>query len=388
MEYKISNLPRVVLDPRNDQELFEQAVNRTIAASGNRLRDFKKATVANGVLTGEVFAIAELFWYLNKLPTALAIELLRLFGVQRSLGTKASGKVTVLLSQALQDNFILPAGHLIPFRDNVYFVTTQELVIPPRAYEGTVAVQASKVGVIGNVPKLGLVQTSTNLNYVSMIYNTEDIAGGTDIEPLLETVRRGQEALRRRDTLVTLADYESAAQDILGYGSKALAIPTMNQAKQDGSLGHVHLFVVDALGNPASPDVCSVIRAELLPLVFTGSALWVSPVELIDVSVSCVLETSQISPELSDDVFSTIVAYLKPSNYTTGATLRIKELEYIIRAVPGITGIQYVTVNLDTVNYPMPQRYTSPNLIELSITLVDPRGVSSTFTPLLLNDPD
>src|SRR4028118_651532 len=209
VDYQISNLPRVVLDPRSDEVLFDQAKNRTMAVSEGKLTDFNKASALSILITTQVFCTAELYWYLNKLPVAVAIELLRLFGVTRSLGTKARGSISVLLSQSLTSDFNLPAGYQIAYRDGIVFSTLAPLTIPPRSYEGTVEVEANIAGVLGNVPALGLVQTDTGLNYVQMLYNKEAIQGGTDIEPLEATILRGQESIRRRDTLVTIGDYEA-----------------------------------------------------------------------------------------------------------------------------------------------------------------------------------
>lgn len=387
-QYRISNLPKVVLDPRNDLELLEGAKNRTIAASNLKLSDFSKATALSALLTGEVFAISELLWYLNKLPTALAIELLRLFGVSRSLGTKATGAVTFLLSQSLSDNFILPIGYPIPFRDGVTYFTTEQLVISPGSYRGTVAVESGVVGTVGNIPKLNLVVTQPGLNYVSMIYNEEDIQGGTDVEPLEATVIRGQEAIRRRDTIVTAADYEAACQEILGYGSKAVAVPTMNGAKQLGQPGHVHVFLVDSTGTPPSVTVCQNVKATLKPLTFAGSSLWVSPVSLEEVYLDAVVEVSQISEEVANSCLEIVQTYLKPSNYALGSTLRVKELEYLLRTAEGVTAIQYVTINGDAINHPLPGEYYATTLSQFTLTQVTSEGVAQTFNLVSVADVD
>jgi hypothetical protein len=325
---------------------------------------------------------------MNKLPTALAIELLRLFGVTRSLGTKARGSISVLLSQALTDSFIIPAGYQIPFRDGIYYKFLETLSIPPGSYEGTVEVECSHVGTIGNVAALGLVQTSTGLNYVNMIYNKEDISGGTEVEPLEATVIRGQQSIRQRDTLVTLADYEAACQALLGYGSKAVAVSAMDAAKLPDKLGNVHVFLVDAQGKIPSISTCQAIKSQLVDLIFAGSELWVSPVSLQDIYLEAVITVPQVSDLVAQECLRVLGNYLKPSNYELGSLLRVKELEYLHRTIQGVAGVEYVTINGSGVNHPMPQSYYAPNLVQYSLMQITPDGTSKTYDLLQLEDPD
>lgn len=388
VEYKLSNLPRIVLDPRQDAELFDQAKNRTIAASNGKLTNFTKSSALTSLITTQVFCQAELLWYLNKLPSAIAIELLRLFGVTRSLGTKARGAISILLAQSLTNNFVLPSGYPLKYRDNISFVTLGTLVIPPGSYEGTVDVECSVVGTVGNIEPLGLTQTSPGLNYVQMIYNKKAIGGGTNIEPLEATILRGQESIRRRDTLVTLADYEAACQDILGYGSKAVAVAAMDAAKRPDRLGNVHVFLVDSQGVPPNPTICENIKSSLQNLTFAGSGFWVSPVQLQPIHLEAVLDVIQIDDQVASGLLEAVSKYLNPANYSLGSILRVKELEYVMRLVGGVEGIQYVTINSTAVNLPMPQKYFAPNLITFVVTLVTPDGIAKTYNLLQETDPD
>lgn len=381
-------IPKIVLDPRSDEELIEQAFIRVSEASQGKLTDFEPGSIVSSLITGQVFCQAELLWLLNQLPEATALEVFRLYGVYRLDGTVAKGSVTFQLQSALSSDFIVSAGYLIPWQDS-YLVTQDTLVIPGGSLTSTVAVVCQEVGSKYNIPAYELNVSGTGLAYLQSIYNTEAITGGTDLEDLTDTIIRGIRATRSKQVLVSSLDYEVAAQEILGTGSKADCIPLLSANKLDKSPGQVHLFLANADGSPATTSTCQIVKQQLVSRVFAGSDLWVSPYKENLLQIEVVVRSSYISEELARSIDNALKNYLKPSSYPIGSTLVITEIAYVVRSLPNILLVDDVVINGYSQNYPMDTEYSRPTMDTSIITLVDQLGNSQTYYfGISTGDPD
>lgn len=258
------------------------------------------------------------------------------------------------------------------------YLTTDTLVIPAGALFGSVAIEAIEVGTAYNQAEFALTTSAVGLAYVSSIYNDEKIDGGTDLEPLTATLDRAQFALRSRDVLVSVEDFEIAAQESLGAGSNATCIPLLGADKQVYKVGQVHIFLLDALGQPPSSGTCQAVQTELQKRSFAASTIWVSPASIYDLNIEVVANTDQVSLELANELYLAAQEYLKPANYKLGSTLKVKELEFIFRSVFNVAAIESVLINGAAVNAAMPTPYHQPVIETLAVTLVDGKD-SSTF---------
>lgn len=380
-------IPKVVLDPNNDDELTQLALSRAYSASDGKLSDFSESSPFFWLVRAQVFCMAELLWYLNLLPEALALEVLRLSGVQRSAGTKATGKIVFLLQSPLLTDFIVNPGYFIPLRSTVVttngqtagYLTTDQLVIPAGSSSGSVAIEAVEVGIAYNQAEFALTTAAVGLAYVQSIYNDEPITGGTDLEPLEVTLTRAQTALRSRGVLVSTLDFEEAAETLLGAGSRATCIPLLSSDRESYQSGQVHVFLVGADGLPPSTGTCQSIKSELQQQSFAASSVWVSPVAMEAVTVSVIANVDQISLEIAKDLESAITEHLSPQSFVLGSTIKVKEMEYLCRSVFGVTEIQSVLLDNQAVNRPMPLLYSQPFLETLEVTLIQSGVASETF---------
>lgn len=390
-DYIISNLPRVDLDPDDDQAVLNKAIATTASASKGQLTDFSVSSVAGSILKGVVFARLELKWFLNKVVVAIAIELLRLFGVVRDAGKPSTGSITVVLKNQLLTPYVLPAGYRFLYRsadtgvEAIELVTTEQLSILPNATSGQVKVTTSRVGSDTNIDRLGFYSQGIGA-YMAYAYNEEPINGGTDLEPLEDTVARGQRAIRQRNTLVTLSEYEDAAKSFLGSGSQVTAFAAMDAARQRSQPGHVHLVCSLAKGKLPSTALLAALQQTLAARSFATASIWVSAYTKLPAIFDVVVQVNSTT-DLSDSlVLSKVSDYLY--SLPLGATIPIKELEYLIRGIPGVTGLQYVTINGDALNTPMPDRFTRAFVKQLTITKIDRQGNSVTSYPEAVVDPD
>lgn len=372
------DIPSILLDPQNEQEVINQAYERIRSASANKINDFSPSSPVAALIEGQAFVYMELLWFLNQLPEALALEVLKLSGVSRSPGHKSAGRVNFLLQTARPSDFVVEAGYLIAYKESA-FQTTATLVIPAGSIEASVPVEAVTEGSEMDVPAFGLATSSSGLSFVQSIYNTEPITGGANVEPLVLTIQRAQKALRSRNVLVTAEDYETAVQDELGYGSQGTAIPMLTSDRSTTKVGHVHVFVAGIDGLPAGAETCANLQAKLRNRSFAGSAVWVSPIERKLITIDAIVNVQQLSQGLANAVFDNLQDYLNPVNFSLGSSIRLRELEYRVRSVPGVDEVVSLLIDSEAVNTAMPNLYTQPVIETLALTMLDTTGLSHTY---------
>ena len=257
----LTTIPSLIIDPNNDDQLRTQAYARTQAASNGLLNDFSVGSVTAALLEGSVFAVAELLYYANMLPSALALEVYRLYGITRSPGTYSSGTLVFQLSAPISSPFVVNPGYTIPYNGS-YYVLTQQLVIPAGSLSAYATVQATQVGSAMNAPSYAVVSANPGLNYLQTIYNDAPITGGTDLETLDATIQRGQASIRSKSVLISITDYQQAAISLMGGGS-CTVVPLLSSDRSKYLPGQVHLFLSDATGLPASVGTCQIVQQQL-----------------------------------------------------------------------------------------------------------------------------
>jgi Baseplate J-like protein len=206
-------LPEIQLDPRNEWELFEQAQNHVFNVSGGRLGSRNPADPLSFLLEGQVYAGAELLWYINQLPDKLLARWLGYWGLELSEGTKATGSATFQLVQ-VNTAIVIPAGTLVSAGD-VIFQTTNPVTTLPNSTSIESGIEALEVGRSGNVPGYGIQQIVTPLPYVRSVSNPQPTVGGRDAVAADDAIRQFL-ANPRDSILMSEQDYVRASYDFLG----------------------------------------------------------------------------------------------------------------------------------------------------------------------------
>lgn len=372
------NIPKIILDPENEQDVIQSAFDRIRSVSEGRINDFSPSSPIAALVEGQAFVHMELLWYLNQLPTALALEVFRLLGVTRSPGNTAKGEVIFVLSATLGTNFVVSAGYFIPYKD-AGFVTKATLVIPAGSIEGRVQVEATREGTDMNVASFGITNTGVSLAYLQSIYNEDPINGGADLEPLPSTVDRAQIAIRSRGTLISQEDYEQVSEFLLGEGSTATAFPLLTANKETEALGHVHIFLLDATANQPSIAACQSIQTQLRDRSFTGAAVWVSPADIETHNLEVIVEVANIDSSIVDTLEAALVSYVAPANFALGGTLKIKELEYLVRQQVGVLGVTTLMIDDQAINRPMITKHSQPQWDTITVILSDDIGTTNAY---------
>lgn len=367
------NLPKLILDPTNEGDLVQLAFARIRAASGNTITDFRPGSSVAALVEGQTFALAELLYYLNLMPEAIAIEVFRLYGVKRSLGTKAAGSLTFRLSDPAIDPFTLPVGFTIPYLDSQLEVTAS-LVIPAGAQEGSVAAVVSDVGSKYNANAFDILATNTGLGRVESVYNRTGFTGGSDLETLEALVSRCQASTVSRNSVITRLDYETLAQGTMGTGSRAVAISNLSSDGLTFRQASVGVFLLDSDGRPASLTTCQIVASELKTRVLMGTGVFCFPAVLIPVSVEVNLNVLALSDTVANNVIDSIQAYLRPNSYSGGQVLLHNELAYQARLIAGVKSVDTVLINGDSVDYQLAQPWHYPTPSYITVNQIDVNG--------------
>lgn len=367
------NLPKLVLEGDTLETLTAISYDTIREASNNTLTDFRAGSPIAALVEGQVFALSELLYYANLLPEATALELFRLYGVTRSMGTRASGVLTFQLNSISNVAFSLPVGYGLPFKDST-LVLTETLLIPPGAIRATAAVRAELPGSVYNAEAYGVSITLTGLANLQGAYNETAISGGTDIESISDCIARMQRAINTRMVLINQNDYELAAQELLGAGSRAICIPKLGSDKTSLAFGNISVFLLNTDGTPANPATTRNIQLALQERSVIGTSVFTWPMELYPVSVELFLQVANVDESLSLEVFNRVLRYLQPTTYAGGYKVRYNELAYVARSVEGVEAVESVLLNNDAIDIVLPNSYTLPHITSVTVSQVSAAG--------------
>ena len=361
-----------IIDPKNEKELVELALERVYIASNGRINDFSASSPARALIEGLSFAGAEMLYYANKVPEATVIKFLQVAGVMRRLGTAAQATLEVELIEPLSGPFILPEGFSVgTISGNLLFSTDSQLIIPIGSSHGTVTATCTEIGEKGNVAAETIAKPVQALAYLKSIFNPSPATGGTEDETIEEVKARGFEALRRRG-LVSKADYEGEAKALLGVGSIALTRGNIGQNGTTKAAGNVHVFCLNSDGSELSDAQALTIRDSLRnkSLLTVADAVWVSSLKLQPLYIEAIAKIQPgANPTLvADKIWDRLKTYLALGKFSPGGTVALKELEYQVRLAGGVARVHSVALSeqydatYTPINFPMPVPHAIPHL--------------------------
>lgn len=365
----------------NTRELVDRALARVTSITNGELSQFSAHSPTRALVESLVFLVNEYQFQLNLVPEATLINLLNSQGYTGSLGTKSLGSVTVTLTTIPENPFIIPAPWKLKTNDGAIFVTTETLIIDG-SNNGVVNVESEVAGARYNVPS-GSINSVTPGSYtdplISIINNNSPTTGGTDPQTNEEAIRDGFSQIYAGNTLVNERDYVRRTQ-ILNPGSRAVVVPSLGADKLTVEAGAVHVFFINSdLSTPSSTQINST-RNALLPDIFIGSQIYVSPIELITINLE-VIGDADGTTNAPDLIYNALKGFLDPLTWNK-PEIYYKDLEYISRDLPGITFISTVASHIDgnppeVQDIPLPNSYTLPVLGTLQVSLSTPTGIIS-----------
>jgi len=365
-----------VLDPRNEQQLADQAIAVVSNRSGGLLNDFSDHSPISALMQGFAFSAAELLYYTNQLPYALVLKFLQTStGITQSLGQKSTVLLTFTLSAPLTNSFQIPANFQILGSDNLSYFTDAILMIPAGSSFGIVSATAENFGIAYNRPAYTINRITQPIAFLASVLNIDDAQGGADAESNDSLISRALLSIRTRN-LVSEYDFNNATEAILGLGSKAMTIGLLGADKISKQNGVVHIFALDISGAPVNSSQIAQISQGLVPRLMIGTQLLIDPMVILPadgVAIVHILERVDVAL-VSSDLWTAFKDFFNPSALTPGASVLIGELNFALRTVSGLSYIEELTVNGSFDRVPMPNQYTIPAANSLNIFLVDFNG--------------
>ena len=366
------------LDPRNERDLAELALQRTYTQSGGTLNDFSPGSPLRVISEMVAFTCAELLYYVNKLPLATAIQFLQIAGIQRRVGNRAQATLVFTLTTPLGDSYIIPEGYAVLTADKTRkFRTVENLVIPPGNTSGSVNAVCTTLGEGGNVKANTITKTIQSLPFLDSITNPNAASGGLGSETLKQVQARAFKALRRRG-LITREDYLDETHQLLGEGSTVRVIGNLSDDGRSTFPGSVHVFVLNPGGTALNQAQRESLRTALRAKSQVGIKVFVSSADRHEIAVRLVakLVPGTSPPDTANTIWQRLSRYFRPGDLPLGEPVIIDSIRYQAR-LSNLAFVEFAEVRAYsqakgyTSNYPLPSRWSVPVLKRLDVTLSD-----------------
>lgn len=333
------------------------------------------------VLLAEIFALrsTELGVMANRVPSATVETLLQLFGLFRSDGVKATGSVTITLTDSTKS---IPAGTKFIYVDSVsglsyIYILDETFVTTDGALSGTANVTADTVGVVNNVSANGkyLTMLSSSSFVESVVFN-QSPSGGRDAETDDSYFSRAVTLLASYTSATTtptqikyyISSNKSYVNRVGVYDRRRYRNRDTTSPSYGYHDGSVLVSVGRLVSNSASAVVELPVSASNLNDIFTsldartptGLTIDVMSAELasVDVTATVYKKSDAIGSVVQSDIVSALRSYLDPNTWLfDNNTIRKNEIISIIDAVEGVDYVDTLLLNgksligLDNIGY-------------------------------------
>jgi hypothetical protein len=251
---------RFSLDPANEGEVLEKAIQRAYSSSGGKLNAFNAGSPLLVLLESLVFSHMEFLYWLNSMPEAMVLTYIaEILGEGRNYGSKATVTLQVTLTKVLTSDFILSAGTRVYSKNNnnIAYRLQNNFIIPPGQLTGFVTAEADKVGIEYQVLANELEVLGENFAYLLSITNPAASTLGSDFETLDEMAERVQ-AIMSQTTPVSTLDWLNVIEKY--YPGKLAEVKNAD--------GILYLYIEDYTVNPIFEQYCQSVKGLLQTIEF------------------------------------------------------------------------------------------------------------------------
>lgn len=328
----------LTIDDRDPQAVIDNA----IAIIQSKLPTWNPRNGSLEVILLEAIATAEadVIYALNRLPGIVVEGLLNLYGVARDPGQVGTGTVAITLDSAR--DITVAAGQRFAIPSSSVVLTTTAATSATGATSITVPVATADYTAAANGTPAG-----TALDILDLVpYATEavvatTIAGGADAESDAAYLDRASAVFARvTSSLVLPVHFTAYCVSDVRVG-RATTVDLFQPGGTAGSeLGHLTVYVYGK-----SDQLSAAVREELRQgMQAISSAMVTVHVEPVTITAQDVtLEVKALSgystTAVRDAVNAALSAYLSPSTWAFGQSLRPTE---IIAVASAVTGVDYV----------------------------------------------
>lgn len=296
--------------------------------------------------------VAEVILAVNRVPPAIIMALLRLYGVDPDPGEQASASLMFTVS----DTF----GHTIPEGTSatleldgglepLVFSTDEDLVIPEGEFTGAVLATADRYTAegtgIGIATRLSLLDSVAFVDYVEL---ATAVAGGREPEDDDGWIERGvQRFARLSETLVLPKHFQIAAVVDNPGVVRANVIDNwdgVSAATQGTDAGHVTVAVYGDGAPVSAPDKAALL-ASLEEQAAANLAIHVidATVTSIDLTATLVRKVDASEAEAIAAATEVIVAYLSTGQWAWQDVVRRNKIVATLGAAYGVAYVATLT---------------------------------------------
>jgi uncharacterized phage protein gp47/JayE len=379
-----------LIDPRNEDQLTQQAMRYAFEKSGGLLNDFSDGNPLSVLLRTQSYVSAELLFYVSLLPTALAVKFLEITGTVRSLGTKALSRVRFTLVTSRTGVFTVPSGFIVQGSANgqtLLYSLIDRLDFQPGQTEMTGIVEAAAAGTAYNIPAGFINQIITPLSFLNSIVNIDAAQGGSDLETEDSAIARALKVIRS-PAWVSQDDFQYHTEELLGIGSTCKAIGLLNGDRTAYIPGNVHLFLRDNLGNSATDTQIATVASAMSSAKPMGVSVHISPMPFVNVNVDVIATIAESADprSVADSMWNELGLYINPNSWEPGFSILLSEVQFQLRLADGVQSIDNLLLNDTGLNVSMPNAWTYAKVYSLSMTLVN--GTTGVIFRILLGQGD
>jgi len=255
-----NSFQRFSLDPKNEGEVLEKAIQRAYSSSGGALNAFNAGSPLSVMLESLVFTHMEFLFWLNEMPSAMVLTYIAdILGAGRNYGSKATANLQVTLTKPLTSDFILSAGTRVYSKNNnnISYRLENNFIIPPGLTTGFVVAQAEMVGSDYQVAANELTVLAENFAYLLSITNPAPSTPGSDFETL-DIVAERVQALMSQTTPVSPLDWLNVIEQY--YPGKLAEVKNAD--------GILYLYIEDYIVDPVFEQYCQSVKGLLQTIEF------------------------------------------------------------------------------------------------------------------------
>lgn len=304
------------------------------------------------LLQALALAVSESVFAINRLPNAIIVALLKLYGIDRDAGAFATCMIQFDAVNGM--GYTIPAGTRIALPQQQGFgslvmETMNGLAIPQGTTSGTVSARATTVTDAANgVPPATRFEVLDNLYFINSAVNTTMIVGGRTEESDKDWFDRGVQRFGRlTDTLVVPRHFELAAVEN-PMVNRARALDSYNSDAGSGAVGDHPGHLTMALYGDSSPlsaserqaVIDSFIDRKFAPLILHT----VDPiVTTVNVNVTVKPNTGFTSARVVDAVSEALRNFMNTDTWQWKGTVFVNEIIGVVSELPEVDYVTQLT---------------------------------------------
>ena len=299
--------------------------------------------------------VAESVYALNRLPDGIFEVLLKMFGINRDIGTNPVVNLSFEVNRT--DGCTIPSGTSAVVAKpndlgNITFVTTEDLHIPAGETSGFVPAIGNQLTDSANgIPANTNADLLDSISYVDWVKTASEIVGGRDPEADENYLSRGVQRLSRLSSTLVLPQHFSAAALEQVYVTRAHALDNYdpdNDLDGNGPVGaDAGAVTVAVWGNNehVSPAQRDELKALMQAQALVNLKVSVIPANLatFDTSATIRIEEGQVHGEVLQAIEDELRLRYSLETVEWDEVIRKNDLITIINQTPGVAFVRELT---------------------------------------------